>query len=86
VYVLDLLAFTPVVSDIVRILVSVLAFFAAWIAAVAAHELKGWRSIILPLMMIGVLVLSIFILGTLAEGFAFTLESLGVDFGLISAK
>jgi len=36
--------------------------------------------------MIGVLVLSIFILGTLAEGFAFTLESLGVDFGLISAK
>ncbi len=86
VYVLDLLAFIPVVSDIVRVLVAVLAFFAAWIAAVAAHELKGWRSIILPLMMIGVLVLSIFILGTLAEGFAFTLESLGVDFGLISAK
>jgi hypothetical protein len=84
VYVLDFLMFIPVIAPLVRFIVSILGFFAMWIGAAEAHELRGWRSIVLPFASIAVLLLSFFILGTLFEGFAFTIETLAIDFGLMS--
>ena len=84
IYVLDLLAFIPPIAPLVRILVTVLTFIATWIAAVEAHELKGWRAILVPIGIIVVVLLGLFIVGTVAEGFVFTYESLLHEFGLRS--
>jgi hypothetical protein len=82
IYILDLLAFIPPISSLVRILVTILTFIATWLGVAEAHELKGWRAILIPIAAIAVIVLGMFIIGTVLEGFEFTVESLMVDFGL----
>jgi len=83
VYLLDLLAFLPVITPIVRFLVSMLAFFAVWIGAATAHNLKGWRTLILPIFYVMVILLGIVVMYSVIGGFTLSLESLGIDFGLI---
>ncbi|MEA3441672.1 MAG: phage holin family protein [Chloroflexota bacterium] len=82
-YVLDLLGFIPVIGPLVRIIVSLLALVALWMGVSEAHELRGWRSLLIPIGAILVFALTIFILGTLSQGFVITIDSLGMDFGLI---
>ncbi len=82
VYVLDLLAFIPLISSLVRILVTILTFIATWLGVVEAHELKGWRAILVPIAVVVVIILGLFIISTVFEGFEFTINTLMVDFGL----
>lgn len=82
IFVLDLLAFIPPIAPLVRILVSALTFIATWLGVVEAHELRGWRAILVPVGMIVVVLLGLFIVGTVVEGFAFTYDALLKDFGL----
>ena len=51
VYLLDLFSFLlpSGISSIVRVLVSVLVFFAVWMGAATAHKLKDWRSLMIVL-------------------------------------
>jgi len=85
VYWLDLFTFVlpSGISSIVRVLVSVLIFFAVWMGVATAHKLKGWRSLVFPLVYLLVFTLGIFILSTLFEGFVLSFEALGIDFGLL---
>lgn len=82
IFVLDILAFVPPIAPLVRILVSVLAFVATWLGVVEAHELRGWRAILVPVGMLVVIILGLFIIGTIVEGFVFTFDTLLIDFGL----
>lgn len=83
VYLLDLFSFIPGLTSIVRFFVTVLAFFAIWISAATAHELKGWRTLVFPIIEILVIGLVMLMAATLLEGFVITIESLGFDFGIL---
>ena len=58
-----------------------LAFFAAWMSAILAHDLKGWRSL-LPVLAVLVLFVGSFILEVLVAGLEFTLAILARNLGL----
>ena len=82
-HVLELLDFIPIVGNLMRFLAMLLTFFAVWIGVATAHELRGWRTFLLPViyllsLAIGFISLIAFISGT---GFAF--ETLMSDFGLM---
>jgi hypothetical protein len=82
VFVLSLLAFFPVIAPLARFIVLVLAFFAAWMGASRAHKLKGWRSLLLPVLVVLVLFVGAFILEVLVAGLEFTLATLARNLGL----
>lgn len=85
VYVLELLAFIPALSTLTRLITSILYFVATWFAGVEAHELKGWRGLLLPLAQVLIVIVSIAIVGNLASGAEFTIESLLREAGLITS-
>jgi hypothetical protein len=82
VFFLSLLAFIPAVGPLARFLVLVLAFFAAWMGAEAAHELRGWRSLLLPLLAVVVFFVGAFALEVLIAGADFALDALARNLGL----
>jgi hypothetical protein len=54
----------------------VLGFFAAWIAAAEAHETRGWRTLLFPVMLLLVFIVGSAVISMLLAGAAFTVESL----------
>ena len=83
VHVLELLAFIPALSPLVKVFASLLAFVATWMASVQAHELRGWRGFLLPLAELLVVVISIIVLGDLIAGTEFAIEALLREVGLL---
>ena len=82
IYLLDAFSFIPSITPIVRFLVSLLVFIGVWTGVATAHSLKGWRSLILPIVYILVFLLGYVIIYTVYGGLTLTLESLAIDFGL----
>jgi len=83
---LDLLGFLPVIGPLARFLGLVLAFFGVWMGTATAHELKGWRSFLLPVIYLATLVISVYFIVAVIEGTAFTIDGLLQDFGLQSGN
>ena len=83
---LDLLGFLPVIGPLARFLGLVLAFFGIWMGTATAHELKGWRSFLLPVIYLATLVISVYFIVAVIEGTAFTIDGLLQDFGLQSGN
>ena len=83
-YVFVLLGLIPALEPLARLIVTVLSFMTTWFAGIEAHGLRGWRSILLPLAVLAVLVLSLVILGVLLAGTEFTIESLLREAGLLT--
>ncbi len=84
VYLLELLAFFPAISPLVRTITTILSFVATWLASVEAQELRGWRGIFLPLAYTLVLATSLIIVANLLAGAGFTLETLLQELGLLA--
>jgi uncharacterized membrane protein YvlD (DUF360 family) len=84
VYLLELLTLIPVLSSLVQLITSILAFVATWMAGLEAHELHGWRGFLLPVARLLVVVLSVAILGSLIAGAEFTVEALLQEAGLLA--
>ncbi len=84
VYLFELLAFVPALSSLARIITSILAFVATWMAGLEAHELRGWRGLLLPVARLLVVVLSVVVLGNLLAGAGFTIEALLREAGLLA--
>ena len=82
-HVLELLEFLPVIGPLARILALLLAFFGVWIGTATAHELSGWRTILLPVIYIVSLIVGVVFLLAVVQGTAFTVQSLLADFGLV---
>jgi hypothetical protein len=81
-HILELLGFLPVVGSIARFVALLLGFFGVWIGSATAHELKGWRALILPVIYVVTLVVAIYFLVSVIEGTVLAFEELLADFGL----
>ncbi len=84
IYLLALFSFIPAISSVIRFIVPLLVFIALWIGVATAHNLKSWRTLILPIVYIMVFLLSFVIIYTVIGGLTLALESLGIDLGLLS--
>jgi uncharacterized membrane protein YvlD (DUF360 family) len=84
VYLLELLAFVPALSTLSRVITTILAFVATWMAGLEAHELHGWRGLLLPVARLLLVVLSVAVLAYLLAGAGFTIESLLREMGLVA--
>jgi hypothetical protein len=82
-HILEVLGFIPVIGPIARFMALFLALFGIWIGTATAHELKGWRTILLPLVYVATLVIAVVFLVAVIEGTAFTVDGLLQDIGLI---
>lgn len=79
----ELLAVIPPLAPLARILTNVLLFFAVWIGASEANDLRGWRSLILPIVRSAVVIVSSMLIFLLVQGAAFTFDALLRDLGLM---
>ena len=57
IFLLELLTFIPALTPILRAATTLWHFIALWIAAAEAHDTRGWRTLILPLVAIVMFVL-----------------------------
>jgi uncharacterized membrane protein YvlD (DUF360 family) len=80
--IVELLAVIAPLAPLARILTTVLLFFGVWIGASEANDLRGWRSVALPIAAFAILYLGMFVLRTLLQGAAFTFDALLRDLGL----
>ena len=83
-YLLLPLAFIPAISFLVRLITSILVFVATWMAGLEAHDLHGWRGLLLPLARLLVLAIGVAVLGYLVMGAGFTIQSLLREVGLLA--
>ena len=82
-YFLAPLALLPVAGPVFRALLLILLFVNTWLAAAAAHETRGWRTILLPVAAFAILVVGYILIGVLVNGMEFAVDgvlySLGID-------
>jgi hypothetical protein len=81
-YWLAALAVVPVVGPLLRTIGFILEFLGVWLGTAQAHELRGWRTLLLPVVLIVVIIAVSVIVTALLAGAVITLESLLIDFGL----
>jgi uncharacterized membrane protein YvlD (DUF360 family) len=80
--VLEIFSLYRPIEDAVHAVVFVMGVLAVWIAAATAHNLRGWRAAIFPVIAVLVYVLGIMLITALFSGAQFTLQSLLSDLGL----
>jgi uncharacterized membrane protein YvlD (DUF360 family) len=81
-YLIELLAFIPPLSSLAIFLGTVLGFLAVWMGAATAHNSHGWRTIILPILAVIILVFIPLLLLVMLTSVAFSFESILGQFGL----
>ncbi len=79
---LGLLTLIPPIAPVARLITVLFAFFAVWMGAAEAHQTKGWRTIVLPIIALLVLVVAAFVLRSLMAGAEFAFSALFSDLGL----
>ena len=85
-HLLEIFGFLPMIGPVVRFLALMLSFFGVWIGAATAHELRGWRTLLLPVIFIATTVITVYFLVSVIEGTTFALENLLQDFGISSGQ
>jgi hypothetical protein len=80
-HIFELVGFIPVIGPLARITAIALVFLGTWIGTAAAHELKGWRTFVLPVIYLVTVVVSIVFMESVIEGTALTIEGLLQDLG-----
>jgi len=82
VHVFDLLVLLPPLAPLAIVLTTLLAFLATWLAAAEAHETRGWRTLLLPVLglivVVGLPILVAALLSGAAVGVEAVLEQLGL--------
>jgi hypothetical protein len=76
------LALIPPIAPVARLITVLFAFFAVWMGAAEAHETKGWRTVVLPVVALLVLIVVAFVLRSLLAGAEFALSALFGDLGV----
>jgi hypothetical protein len=82
-HVLELFGFLPVIGPLARFLAVLLVLLGVWLGVATAHELKGWRTIVLPLFFFLTTVVVFIFLVSVVEGSAFALEGVLQSLGLV---
>jgi uncharacterized membrane protein YvlD (DUF360 family) len=81
-YWLTLLSVIPVVGPLFRTIGFLLAFLGVWLGVAQAHELRGWRTLVLPVVFLIVVIVAGVVLRALFLGAAITVDALMQDVGL----
>ena len=82
IYLLSVFALYRPAEAIVQTAIFALGFLAVWMGAAAAHKTTGWRTLVLPVVVVLVSVLGSAIVSLLLAGAEFTLQSLMMEFGI----
>ena len=85
-HILELLGFIPVIGPLARFIALLLSIFGLWIGTAAANELKGWRTLILPVIFILTVVVSFWFIWAAIQGLELTINGLLQDFGLAAGQ
>jgi uncharacterized membrane protein YvlD (DUF360 family) len=80
--ILGVFDFVPVVGPLVRFIAFLLSFFGVWVGTATAHEIRGWRTLLLPVLYVITFIIGLGFLFAVLQGTALTIENLLVDFGL----
>jgi hypothetical protein len=81
-HVLELLGFLPVVAPLARFMAVLLTIIGVWLGTVVAYELKGWRTILLPVIYVLTTIVAIAFFLAALQGLSVTLDWLLEAFGL----
>ena len=79
---IELFVLVPPMANLARLMTLVVGFFAVWIGVSAAQELRGWRSVVLPVAYVVLFNLIVLALGILLAGATLSLASLTQELGL----
>jgi uncharacterized membrane protein YvlD (DUF360 family) len=81
-YWLALLSFLPFVGPLFRFIGFLLAFLGSWLGTAQASELRGWRTLVFPVIFLIVVAVVGVVLRALLMGAAITFESILGDVGM----
>lgn len=81
-YFLSIFALYRPAASIVQTALFALGFLAVWMGAATAHKVTGWRTLLLPVVVILIFVVGSAIANILLAGAQFTFESLLTEFGM----
>jgi uncharacterized membrane protein YvlD (DUF360 family) len=81
VYILDLLGFIPVIGNMARLLATLVGFFGTWVGTATAHELRGLRTLLLPVLYVVIVVVGFVFLLNVLEGSAFAIQGILTQLG-----
>jgi hypothetical protein len=84
VYLLSVFALLPIVGQAVNFAILAWGFICVWMGAATAHNTKGWRTLVLPLVVFLVYVIGTAIVAVLLAGAQFTFDAVLGDIGLQS--
>jgi uncharacterized membrane protein YvlD (DUF360 family) len=83
-YVLVPLALIPVAGPVIRVLLQVLLFANTWVGAAEANKIRGWRTVLLPVVGYLVWALGFIAVGTLLAGAEFAVQGILSNLGIVS--
>ncbi|MEJ2711019.1 MAG: YIP1 family protein, partial [Anaerolineales bacterium] len=81
VYILDLLGFIPVIGNMARLLATLVGFFGTWVGTATAHELRGLRTLLLPVLYVVIVVVGFVFMLNVLEGSAFAIQGILTQLG-----
>ena len=79
---IELFSLYPPIQSAVHAIAFVAGILTIWMGAATAHELKGWRAALFPIIAILVFVLGSMLVNSLLAGAQFTLQALWGDMGM----
>ena len=82
IHLLGLLSVVPAVAPLVSVATTLLSFFATWLGVAQAHELRGWRTLVLPILYLAIGILGVLAALSLVGGADFAISTLAARFGL----
>ncbi len=82
-HILELFSFIPVIAPLARFMALLLTLLGLWLGTSTAHDLKGWRTLLLPLIYTLTSIIAVTFLLASVEGTALLVEDLMRSFGLI---
>jgi len=85
-HILELLGFIPVIGQLARIMGMILTLLGVWMGTAQANELKGWRSILLPVIYIATMVITFVFIISMIEGTVFTIDGVLMNLGVIPGQ
>jgi hypothetical protein len=82
IHLLGFLRNVPILGQMTLVVTTLLLFFATWLGVAQAHRLRGWRTLLVPLIYLAILIFGALAALGLIGGFDVALETLAARFGL----
>lgn len=80
-HILELLNFIPVIGPLARSLSTLLAIVAVWVGMITAHKLRGWRTLLIPVVYILIIGVTVVFLTAIVQGITVSLQAILSEFG-----